>query len=63
MIPATVNVLAIKRGEVYITPNGATKLMAHDTLYVLAENKTALKLLGETLDIKYTSNSFENFSI
>ena len=63
MIPATVNILAIKRGDFYITPNGSTKLIAHDILYVLAENKRSLELLGDALDIKNNRNSFENFSI
>ena len=63
MIPATVNILAIKRGDFYITPNGSTKLIAHDILYILAENKRSLELLGDALDIKNNRNSFENFSI
>lgn len=60
-IPATVNILAIKRGEVYITPNGSTKLLSHDKLYILAENKQSLQRFGEALDIRYNSNRFENF--
>ena len=62
-IPATVNILAIKRAGVYITPNGSTKLMANDILYVLAEDKRAIALLGEALDIKPSTISFEGFSL
>ena len=50
-IPATVNMLAIKRSDVYIAPNGSTKLHANDILYVLAEDKRALQSLGQSLDI------------
>jgi cell volume regulation protein A len=49
-IPSTVNILAIKRSEVYIAPNGSTKLQANDILYVLAEDKRSLELLGQSLD-------------
>ena len=42
MIPATVNILAIKRAHVYIAPNGSTKLQANDILYLLAEDKGSL---------------------
>jgi cell volume regulation protein A len=52
MIPATVNILAIKRADVYIAPNGSTKLQANDILYLLAEDKRSLELLEESLDLK-----------
>jgi cell volume regulation protein A len=48
-IPPTVNVLAIKRAGIYISPNGSTKLLANDILYVLAEDKNALELLRQSL--------------
>lgn len=51
-MPATVNILAIKRSDVYIAPNGSTKLQANDILHVLAEDKRALEMLAERLDIK-----------
>ncbi len=51
MIPATVNILAIKRADVYIAPNGSTKLQANDILYLLAEDKRSLELLEESLAI------------
>ena len=51
MIPATVNILAIKRGDVYLAPNGSTKLQANDILYVLAEEKHSLDTLFQTLEI------------
>ncbi|HSU28468.1 MAG TPA: potassium/proton antiporter [Chitinophagaceae bacterium] len=51
-IPATVTILAIKRNDVFIAPNGSTKLLANDILHVLAENKDSLVLISQTLDIK-----------
>lgn len=50
-IPPTVNILAIKRSNVYIAPNGSTRLQANDVVYVLAENNEALKELFDTLDL------------
>lgn len=50
-IPATINILAIKRSDVYIAPNGSTKLQADDVLYILAEDNNALQILGEELGI------------
>jgi cell volume regulation protein A len=52
MVPATVNILAIKRADVYIAPNGSTKLQANDILYVLAEDKSSIELFEESLDLK-----------
>lgn len=49
-VPATVNILAVKRSKVYIAPNGSTKLHANDVLTVLAEDKTALEQLSQALD-------------
>jgi Trk K+ transport system NAD-binding subunit len=50
-IPATTNILSIKRAGVYISPIGSTTIMANDVLYVLAEDKHSLELLGQSLDI------------
>jgi potassium/hydrogen antiporter len=50
-IPPTVNILAIKRSDVFIAPNGSTKLMANDILHVLAEDKSSLQQLGRALDV------------
>jgi potassium/hydrogen antiporter len=50
-LPATVNILAIKRGEVYIAPNGSTRFQEGDILHVLAEDKYAINVLQETLGI------------
>lgn len=52
-IPATVNVLTIKRNNVYIAPNGSTKILANDILFVLAEDSNAVALLGKSLDVDY----------
>lgn len=49
-IPARVNIVAIKRGDVYIAPNGSTRLAGEDILHVLAEDKEAIAVLMEILD-------------
>jgi cell volume regulation protein A len=46
-IPATITILAVKRNNIYIAPNGSTKLMADDVLYVLAEDKKTLAQLEQ----------------
>ncbi len=50
-VPSTVNILAIKRGDIYIAPNGSTKLHANDILTVLAEDKPSIELLNRALHI------------
>jgi cell volume regulation protein A len=50
-LPATVNILAVKRGNVFIAPNGSTKLTEGDRLHILAENREALELLAPVLGI------------
>src|SRR5206468_5168672 len=50
-IPATVNILAVKRGNVYIAPNGYTKLQKDDVLSVLAEDEQALELFHQLLGL------------
>lgn len=44
-VPATMNILAVKRDAAYIAPNGSTTLMANDILYILAEDKDQLSSL------------------
>ena len=51
-IPATVNILAIKRGDVYIAPNGSTLLMENDIMYTLAEDEMALHALKDVLGLE-----------
>jgi len=51
-IPPSVNILSIKRANVFIAPNGSTKLQQDDKLYLLAEDKMALQALGEILDVQ-----------
>ena len=51
-IPSTVNIIAIKRGEVYIVPTGSTRIQSEDILYVLAEDERSLELLSEALELK-----------
>ena len=49
-IPPTINILAIKREDVFLSPNGSTKLLANDILYVLAEDENSLVSLKHSLD-------------
>jgi len=51
-IPSTVNIIAIKRGQVYIVPTGSTRIESEDILHLLAEDERSLELLAEALDIK-----------
>jgi cell volume regulation protein A len=48
-LPATINIVAIERSDVYIAPNGSTKLMANDVLHILAEEKGSLEEVDELL--------------
>jgi potassium/hydrogen antiporter len=48
-IPPTIAILAVKRNDVFIAPNGSTKLLAGDRLHVLAEDKESLAELLERL--------------
>lgn len=51
-IPPTVNILAIKRNNVFIAPNGSTRLAAGDILHVLAENRESLDALSRSLGME-----------
>jgi cell volume regulation protein A len=51
-VPSSVNILAIKRGNVFIAPNGSTKFQPNDILFLLAEDKMALELFVQSLDIQ-----------
>jgi potassium/hydrogen antiporter len=44
-VPASINIVAIKRDGLYITPNGSTQLLANDNIHVLAEDKASLQSL------------------
>ena len=50
-LPATVNIIAIKRGDLYIAPNGSTRLQANDILSILAEDKNSLEQVASSLDV------------
>ena len=50
-IPTGVTILAIKRNDVFIAPNGSTKLMAGDILNILAEDNEAVEQLLKSLNI------------
>ncbi|RYZ54802.1 MAG: hypothetical protein EOP49_04315 [Sphingobacteriales bacterium] len=56
-IPSTVNILAIKRGGVFIAPNGSTRLLALDRLYVLAEDANAVTHLKAMLGAPGSGNA------
>lgn len=51
-IPPNVNIVAIRRSDVFIAPNGTTKLMAKDILHVLAEDFKSLEHLAQGLGIQ-----------
>jgi len=48
-IPPGINILAIQRDSIYITPVGSTKLQKGDKLYVIAQNKESLAQLERLL--------------
>jgi cell volume regulation protein A len=50
-VPATINILAIKRNDVFIVPNGSTKILENDIVFALAEDKHSLELLAQSLDV------------
>jgi potassium/hydrogen antiporter len=52
-IPATVNILAVKRSDIYIVPNGSTLLQENDILSVLAEDDHALESLAQALGVPF----------
>jgi cell volume regulation protein A len=41
-IPSGINIMAIRRGDIYITPVGSTGIEPGDTLFVMIQNKNAL---------------------
>ena len=54
-VPPTVTILAVKRAGAYIAPNGSTKLLADDVLYVLAEDEASLQLTRQLLGTEDTN--------
>jgi cell volume regulation protein A len=52
-IPPGINILAVRRNNTFIAPNGSTKLMAGDVLHVLAEDRNAVEGLLIILDIQF----------
>jgi cell volume regulation protein A len=54
-VPATVNILAIKRGPYFIAPNGETRLLENDLLQVLAEDSKSLDEFYDALGIRHPS--------
>lgn len=51
-IPATVNIVAIQRQDVYIAPKGSTRLSENDIITVLAEDANAVQQLSAALGIQ-----------
>ncbi len=56
-IPKTSLISILQRDGKYITPSGATVLEPHDKLFVISEDKEALRKVLETLDIKDLSGN------
>lgn len=50
-LPKTSHISFIERDSKYITPNGATRLKAHDKLFVISENKDDTEKVLEQLEI------------
>jgi cell volume regulation protein A len=50
-LPKTILISIIQRKGKYITPNGSTVLEPNDKLYVISENKEAIKKVFDCLDI------------
>jgi len=48
-IPSSVNIMAIKRGEIFISPKGSTILQPKDRLFILAEDEIALETIKKIL--------------
>jgi cell volume regulation protein A len=55
-IPKTSLISILQRGGKFITPSGATVIEPHDRLFVISEDKEALRKVLETLDIKTLSD-------
>lgn len=55
-IPATINILTIRRDDVFINPVGSTELEANDTLLVLAADRHALTALESILQAEPADN-------
>jgi potassium/hydrogen antiporter len=56
-IPLSVHILYIKRNDQYIQPVGATRLYAHDTLYVLADSQKAMEQTYTALGLEESVDS------
>lgn len=46
-LPTTIQIISIARKEEYIIPTGSTKLLAGDTLFILAEDKAVLQYISD----------------
>jgi len=53
-LPPSVTLLAIQRGDVFIAPNGSTRLMENDIITVLAEDRRSMEKLAGVLGINFT---------
>jgi cell volume regulation protein A len=47
--PSTAHIMAIKRGDQFIQPNGSTRLLAGDKLFILAKDEEELALIRNIL--------------
>lgn len=50
-IPYTVHIMAIRRGNFFVQPIGSTRIMAGDTLYLLADDEESLNLALHSLNL------------
>ncbi len=58
-LPNTSHISFIERNNKYLTPNGATVLEKNDRLFVLSENKDALKKFYESLEMDQNGTNQE----
>ena len=50
-IPYTVHIMAIRRGNHFVQPIGATRIMENDVLYLLADDEESLNLVLHSLNL------------
>jgi cell volume regulation protein A len=50
-IPYTVHIMAIRRKDHFVQPIGSTKILAGDTLYLLADDEESLNHALQTLNL------------
>ncbi|MFO7656364.1 MAG: potassium/proton antiporter [Bacteroidales bacterium] len=56
-LPKTILISIIQRNNKYITPNGATEIMANDRLFIISENKEDVEKVNECLGTTQSSGT------